>query len=220
MTRCVVHKSEPVTLVGAGVFNADDLTLALKHAPSLVAADGGGNALVGHAQAPLAVIGDLDSLTNKARAAFSKVLHHVSEQDTTDFEKCLTRIAAPLILAVGFTGGRLDHTLSALNAMARHCDRPVILIGPDDISFLVPHGKVTLDLPVGTRMSLMPLADARVDTKGLRWEIRDVALHPARAASISNETTAPQVTIHAMGHLLITLPQGALAAAITAVRAG
>ncbi len=173
MTRPVVHKSEPVTLVGAGVFNADDLTLALKHAPSLVAADGGGNALVGHVQAPLAVIGDLDSLTNKARAAFSKVLHHVGE-----------------------------HTLSALNTMARHRDRPVILIGPDDISFLVPHSKITLDLPVATRLSLMPLADARVDTKGLRWEIRDAALHPAHAASISNETTAPQVDIHAMGPLL------------------
>lgn len=220
MTSPVVHKSEPVTLVGGGVFSADDLTLALKHAPWLVAADGGANALVGHVPPPVAVIGDLDSLSNKAKAAFAKVLHDVAEQDTTDFEKCLTQITAPVILAVGFTGGRLDHTLSTLNNLARYRDRPVILIGPDDISFLVPHSKITLDLPVATRLSLMPLSDARVDTNGLRWEVTDAALHPACAVSISNETSAPQVTIHAMGPVLITLPQGALAAAITAVRAG
>jgi thiamine pyrophosphokinase len=219
MKSSIVHNPDPVTLVGGGVYRPDDLRLALDHAPCLVAADGGANELVSLGCTPNAVIGDLDSLSVNAKVAFSKVLHHVREQDTTDFEKCLTRIAAPLVLAVGFTGGRLDHTLSILNAMARHRDRPVIVIGPDDIGFLVPLSKIELSLPVGTRLSLMPLADARVDTAGLRWEVKDAAMHPARAVSISNETVAPEVTIHAMGPLLIILPQAALAVAITAVRA-
>ena len=37
------------------------------------------------------------------------VLRPITEQDSTDFEKCLRRISAPEILGFGFLGARVDH---------------------------------------------------------------------------------------------------------------
>jgi thiamine pyrophosphokinase len=50
-------------------------------------------------------------------------VHHLPEQDTTDFEKCLYSVAAPLLLGVGFLGGRADHHLAAMNVLVRYADR-------------------------------------------------------------------------------------------------
>lgn len=214
----IVDSSDTVTLVGGANPRPVDINIALRHAPILVAADGGADAVLAAGLRPRAVIGDMDSLGDPARAAFADCLHPVPEQDTTDFEKCLIRIAAPLIIAVGFSGGRLDHTLSVLNVLARHRERPVILLGPDDVSFLVPHSHIALTLPVGMRLSLLPLAQARVDTKGLRWPINDAAMNFVDYISPSNEVALPRVEVWAMGPLLVTLPPAALEPVIAAVR--
>ncbi len=213
----IVDSSDAVTLVGGADPSLADLTTALSHAPILVAADGGADAVLAAGLRPQAVIGDMDSLGPAARSTFADCLHPVGEQATTDFEKCLTRIAAPLIIAVGFTGGRLDHTLAVLNVLARHVNRQVILLGRDDVSFLVPRGHIVLTLPVGMRLSLLPLAEARVDTAGLRWPVVDAAMHPTGYISPSNAVAEPRVDIHAIGPVLVSLPPDALGYVIDAV---
>lgn len=214
----IVDSFDAITLVGGANPRPADITTALRHAPILVAADGGADAVLAMSLRPRAVIGDMDSLGAAARHAFADCLHPVAEQSTTDFEKCLIRVAAPLIVAVGFSGGRLDHTLAVLNVLARYRDRMVILLGPDDLSFLVPQGHVGLDLPLGMRLSLLPLADVRGDTRGLRWPVSDAAMHPTGFISPSNEVAAPHVEIRATGPLLVSLPPVALPSVIAAVR--
>jgi len=218
MSEPIVSKVEPVTLVGGADIASDDLNISLKVAPVLVAADGGANVLAALGLWPQAVIGDLDSISQAAKDAFGDVLHRVEDQNSTDFEKALTRIAAPLIMAVGFTGARLDHMLSVLNVMARHRDRRVILLGSDDVAFLAPEPAWRLAVPPGTRLSLMPLGDAEVKTEGLQWDIAD-HLHPAAMTSPSNATIAPVVTVQSKGPVLVVLPKAQLADAIAAVRA-
>ena len=65
------------------------------------------------------------------------------------------------LLALGFTGGRLDHTLSVLNAMVRYPEQPVVLVDEDDASFVAGAGRTMLELEVGTRISVMPVGAAR-----------------------------------------------------------
>jgi len=150
----IIATSQPITLVGAASLEPADLNISLKYAPTLVAADGGADHVLAAGLVPEAVIGDLDSLSDDAKFAFRDVLHPVAEQDTTDFEKALARIDAPLILALGFMGGRLDHTLAALNAVVRHAC-PVLVIGSDDVAFVAPKA-MQLALPAGTRVGLLP----------------------------------------------------------------
>ena len=188
-------------------------------APVLVAADGGANRALDAGLRPNAVIGDLDSISDRARAAFAEVLHHIAEQETTDFEKALSRIAAPAVIALGFTGARLDHTLAVFNVLARRMDRRVILLGPEDVAFLLP-AEGRLDLPAGTRLSLMPLGPSRVETRGLRWDADGRRFDPAGHTSPSNEVVSGPVSFRAEGPVLAILPNVHLADAIAAVRGG
>ena len=147
----------PVTLVGAAPLAPEVLSQALALAPRALAADGGAAALMATGTVPEHVVGDLDSLPDGLRRALAGRVIEVADQDTTDLQKCLALIDAPLILGAGFIGGRLDHTVAALCAIAAEGARPVVLLGPDDA---VMHlgAQVRIDLPPGARVSLMPLA--------------------------------------------------------------
>ena len=214
----IVRVSEPVTLAGGADFSTALLNISLRLAPHLVCADGGANAALAAGLTPRAVIGDLDSLSDAARAAFADRLHRIDDPDTTDFEKVVDRTEAPLLIGLGFLGGRLDHTLAALNALARRAHRPIVLLGAEDTVFLAPP-RLHLDLPPGTAMALLPLGACRVTTTGLRWNLSDAALAPDARISSSNETAARQVHITSTGPLAITLPPEHLPAATAAVLA-
>ena len=67
---------------------------ALALAKTVVAADGGADQAVNHGVIPDAVIGDFDSITNTTRARIPEDrLHPDQDQDTTDFDKCLSQIS-------------------------------------------------------------------------------------------------------------------------------
>lgn len=206
----IVHASQPVTLVGGGELDPKDLAISLNLAPVLVAADGGADAVLAAGLSPVAVIGDMDSLSPAARAAFAPVLQEIAEQETTDFEKCLTHIRAPMVLALGFLGGRADHSFAALNILARLA-APVVLMGAQDVLCLLTGEGVSLDLPKGTRLSLLPMGLARVWSAGLRWPLAGEPMSPAGFLSLSNEVSGP-VRLRAEGAVFLVLPKDQLPA--------
>lgn len=218
MIQPIVSSMRPITLLGGAKPALDTLTEALKCGKTVVCADGGADLALREGLTPAAVIGDLDSISDAARAAFQAVLHHIPEQNSTDFDKVLRHVDAPLILGVGFLGDRLDHTLAALHVLLKYRERPVVLIGDHDIVFICPP-KIELNLPVGVRISLMPLTDARVDTQGLRWDVKDGAMSMHDFIGSSNEVAHTPVTIHAMGGLAILTPPETLGAVIAALTA-
>ena len=219
MKSHIVHDSEPITLLGAGCFGDDALTSALSIGPILVAADGGAKLALEKGHMPQAVIGDFDSLDADSRAAIPENrLHYIPEQETTDFEKCLTRISAPLILGVGFAGARLDHELAALNALVRHPHKRCILIGADDITFLAPPD-IKLDLPGGSRLSLFPFGRVNGTSDGLRWPIKGLKFAPDGRIGTSNEVTGPLTLRFDAPKMLMLLPRQALGAVAKALAA-
>ena len=213
----IVHSIDPVVMVGGAGLGPEEFNILQKEVATFIGVDGGADHLLAHGIIPSAVIGDLDSISDAARTAFAGLLHHIPEQDTVDFEKALTNISAPLIYALGFAGGRLDHTLAVLHVMGRHPETPVILLSADDASAIVPAQGITLHLPFGTRVSLIPLADACVDATGLKWPIIDQAMHPMHFTSPSNAVAEETVQIHAMGPVVVTVPRGQAQALAKAV---
>ena len=199
-----------VTLIGGGPVSAADLAEALALAPDLVAADGGADRALSLGAVPKAVIGDFDSLSAAAKAALPAArLFHIAEQDSTDFEKCLTRIAAPFVLALGVLDGRHDHGLAAMNAISRLKEPRCILLGAEDLVFLAPP-ELSLDLPEGTRFSLFPLGPARGTSRGLRWPIEGIDFSPSGRIGTSNAVVGP-VSMSCEGPMLVILPRGLLA---------
>lgn len=181
----LVHAAGPVTLAGGGPICADDLEACLALSDKLVAADGGANRLLELRQTPDAVIGDMDSLSADSAAMLQDVLYPVAEQDSTDFEKCLTRIAAPLVLAVGITEGRVDHALAAFNGLVRHFGRRCVIVSRREVITLTPP-ELTLALTAGDRVSLFPLQRVTGTSRGLHWPIDGIEFTPGGVVGTSN----------------------------------
>ena len=197
-----------VTLVGGGVTDPGDLALALAHAPRLVAADSGADAVLAAGHLPEWVIGDLDSISAPARARLADRLHPVAEQDSTDFEKCLQRIVAAHVIAVGFAGVRLDHTLAALSVMARRPGQRILMLTEAEVVFRAPP-RLALDLPPGQLVSLFPMGPVRGRSTGLVWPIEGLDFAPDARVGTSNASTGP-VTLEIEGAMLVMLPKACL----------
>ena len=211
-----------VTLIGGGAVTAEDLAQALEIAPVLVAADGGADAALALGHLPDMAIGDFDSISDAARDQLGPDrLIHVAEQDSTDFAKALRHISADFVIAVGFSGRRLDHTLAALNVMARHPAPPCIMLAAEDIVFLAPPD-LALSLHAGTRVSLFPMGVATGRSEGLRWPIDGIGFAPDGRVGTSNAATGP-VRLALEGPMMVMLPRECLQvalAALTAARSG
>ena len=218
MSDRIVDFHGPVTLLGGGEVDTAQLRLALMLAPALVAADGGANMALSEGLRPELVIGDFDSVTVKTLAAIPPERQmKVAEQESTDFEKCLMRIAAPFILGLGFMGPRADHGLAAWNALIRHSGRRCILLGSDDLAFAAP-ARLALDLAAGTRISLFPMARVTGQSRGLRWPIDGLVLAPDGRIGTSNEASERvELAFDAPG-MLVILPVACLTEAIRALR--
>lgn len=214
----IVDESHAVTLVGGGPLGAGDLALATDLAPVVVALDRGADACLAAGVTPRAVIGDLDSLSDKARAAFADRLHRVDEQATTDFDKGLRNVKAPLLIGVGLLAGRLDHTLAALSTLMRHADRPCLFLGPESLAFHCPP-RLTIDLPEKMLVSLYPLAPGRVESCGLIWPTADLLFEAGGRLGTSNAARGGEVVLEPETRgMLVILPRAALAAAAGALR--
>lgn len=217
--NAIVHSDQTVCLVGSGQVSAQTFSQISALCPILVAADGAAQAALDFGRVPDAVIGDFDSFPADLRSRIpADRLHTVPEQITTDFEKCLTHIDAPLILGVGFSGARLDHELACYNAIARHPDRSCILVGDHDLCF---HAPPFLDLPVapGTRVSLFPLTEITGRSEGLEWPLDGIVLSPVGRIGTSNTAQGQGVRVWMdRPGMLVILPAECLDVASAALK--
>ena len=189
------NSDRPVILVGASPVKLGAFFFSLPEAWPVIAADGGVDTLAGCGRRPELVIGDMDSAT-----AVPADIPHIllTGQDDTDFEKCLSRINAPLIVGFGFLDGRLDHSLAVMNALAAQRELPaVMLCGTHDvlaccradISFAAAHGE---------RVSIWPLGRQEFRrSSGLRWPLDGVEMQVGGIIGTSNEASAARVEIEA-----------------------
>ncbi len=213
----IVSYSNTVTLIGGGEVTSANLSKSLQLAPDLVAADGGANRALELGHMPDAVIGDFDSVADAARLTIPQDRQFViSEQETTDFEKCLDHVDAPGFLAVGFLGQRVDHELAALNAIAARPEKRVILIGAHDIIFVAPPS-LAMTLPEGSRFSLVPMGPVRGTSQGLQWPLEGIEFTPTGRIGTSNRVTGPVRVAFEGAPMLVILPIEALDQAILAV---
>ncbi|WP_299301985.1 thiamine diphosphokinase [uncultured Litoreibacter sp.] len=217
MSEIIVQTHTFLTLLGGGSTHFSHVKQALKIAPILVAADGGADTALAAGHMPDAVIGDMDSISDAARAQIDENhLHYIAEQDSTDFDKCLRSIEAPAILALGFSGGRLDHQLAACTSLVKFPDKRVVMLSEEDLCFLSPQ-ELALDLPTGTRFSLYPMAELRGAGTGLRYPIDGQTMSPSTFVGTSNEVTGPVRLRFESRAMLVILPRDCLDVVLAAI---
>lgn len=200
----------PVLLLGHGPVADGAVTAALARCGHIIAADGGADRAQALGLTPDAIIGDLDSAQSLEHwRALGVPIHHDAGQDTTDFEKCLARIAAPRILALGFSAGQADHYLANAATLVRLARSEVVVLDDIDLAFACP-ADLHLNLPAGSRVSLFPFKPVRAKSTGLHWNLDGLALAPGGLLGTSNRALGAVQVIGGQG-LWVILPAEALA---------
>src|SRR6056297_1830441 len=213
----IVRENNAITLIGGAGVAQGDIEAALRLAPLVVAADGGADTALAAGLTPRAVIGDFDSISAAARARLpDDTLHPMDDQDSTDFEKCLAHIDAPLIIGLGFTGDRLDHQMAACNALVRHAARRCVLLGAHDLMFLCPP-VLDLALDPGCRVSLFPMGAVEGASDGLQWPIGGINFAPDGRVGTSNRALGTVSLSVTTPKMLVTMPAHTLETVVRAL---
>ena len=194
--KTLLSFDRPLAIVGGGTTDIALLHELVAHGVALVGADGGGNAIGAAGLVPEAILGDLDSIEDRADWEQRTRVIHIPEQITTDFQKALYSTSAPVTLALGMTGKRLDHTLAALSALHEVAQsRRVILVDETDVALAVS-GPFDFDAARKERISVHPLVPIVFErTEGLFYPMNDLLLDPAGRLGTSNEGTGGRVEI-------------------------
>ncbi len=213
----IISKMETIGIIGGANASRGVLESVFSMSTCVIAADGGADHALGYGICPDYVIGDLDSLSQTARDKIDRDrVIFVDDQDSTDFDKVLMRTDAPLILGAGFLGDRIDHQMAVQTSLTHFPDKKVVLFGEMDILFLCPPD-LELDVPIGTRVSLYPMAQVRVASTGLNWATDDLIMTPDGRIGTSNHAVGGVTLKPDCARCLVILPRETAASVIPAI---
>ena len=196
------------------VFAAGDLPLAhvaadvIRRATAerayVVAADGGLVHAASLGVTPDLIIGDFDSVPAELVAAYPvrSVARYPVAKDEMDLELALNAAVAggaTSVSVLGAFGGRLDHSLAALLVAARLAGTGLRLDlhGATHSAWpLAADASLELELPIGTTVSILSLAERSVVTSaGLSYPLAGLSVPFGSGLGVSNATSLPTVTI-------------------------
>jgi len=189
---------QPVILVGGGAVNQAAFEEIMQFGYPVIAADGGANFLRQANICPDAIIGDMDSISDKEHWVGKTQFLEIAEQDTTDFEKCLYVTNAPLYYGFGLLGGRFDHSLAAIHVLTKYAGTKEVLIVDNIDIVITATGAVTFDLDPGERISIYPLTKVRFEgSTGLKFPLKGLTFKQGTMIGTSNEALGGIVEIKA-----------------------
>lgn len=191
----------------------------LESADSVVCCDGALEKFIGAfpGKEPLAVIGDMDSLSPSLQASFASVLVHETEQDYNDLTKAMRWVLrehpeATEITILGATGLREDHTVGNLGLLMEYTrmfalgERRLSMVSDFGTAFAIADS-CSLHLGEGRRISIFSADNSlTIHSTGLEWPL-DGVVFDAWWKGTLNRTTADVVTLtlsHPSPVLLIT----------------
>lgn len=182
---------------------------------ALIAADGGARHLLNMGLTPDVIVGDVDSLSTinyeqLVAEGTKPILGHV-EKNETDLEMALNYSVQTYdveIFVFGWSGGRLDQTISNMLMLAH----PVL--NGSRITLADAHQKVwfvddatVVEGSVGDTLSLIPVGgDAHVRmSEGLKWPLINDRLLFGYSRGVSNTMTSARATLEGVGGKILCI---------------
>lgn len=184
-------------ILADGTFPTHPKSLAmLENANFIIACDGAADKLLEQKIKPNLIIGDLDSVSQATIEKYSDIVLRVRRQDNTDLMKaidwCLEHKHTDVIV-LGATGGREDHSLGNLFAVASYANRISISLYTDTGYFVALAKAGKIQTFAGQQISLFPQPlSMKITTEGLKYPITDSAL-PYMYSGTLNEAEAEEV---------------------------
>ena len=137
----------------------------------IIAADAGADQLLKYNIIPEIVIGDLDSISDKASTKLEEWTISNKNVQKTDLEKAVDYAfekGASEIKIIGWSGGRIDHTLAALGLAFNS----KIKLVDEHFTVEVVADSKTIQGEENTLFSLIAMPEARVSVTGARWNLQ------------------------------------------------
>ncbi|MCC7431107.1 thiamine diphosphokinase [bacterium] len=184
---------------------------SLKTSNLLIAVDGGANWLLENGFKPDFVVGDLDSLNEKAKKNLpNEKIVLLNDQNFTDFEKSLVftleKFSPEKIEVWAGTNGRIDHTLANFSVAKRY-HRKAKIIFYDDFSETEIISKSTkIYGEKGQQLSILPFSQATgIVLRGLKFPLKNETLTLGLREGSSNEFLGNEAEINfEKGTLVVT----------------
>lgn len=171
---------------------------------SVVAADRGADVLYAAGYVPDVVFGDMDSISAQARSCFYGKCPFITapvEKDETDLTLCLESImrqGIKKIVILGGLGGRTDHTLGNIMALAKGFSKKVRIILEDDKETIcVMTSSFTLEGQKGRTVSFFAYLEEvqKLSLYGFRYKLKDYDLALGDMLCISNVVSANRARV-------------------------
>jgi thiamine pyrophosphokinase len=155
---------------------------------------------------PIAVVGDMDSISQELQERFSAVLAPESEQDYNDLTKAMRWVLrehpeVAEITILGATGLREDHTIGNLGLLMEYTrlfdlgERRVSMVSDFGTAFAITDS-CDLHLGEGRRISIFSADNSlHISSEGLEWPLDGVVFDAWWKATL-NRTSAPVVSLH------------------------
>ncbi len=181
----------------------DSKVIELSKNSLVVAADAGADRLLKYNIVPDMIIGDLDSVSDKTVTRLEEWTVTNKNVQKTDLEKAMDYAfekGAEEITVIGWSGGRIDHTLATLGLVFD----PRVKLVDDKFTIHCVDGSKTIEGAESTLFSLIAMPEARVSVKGARWNLKHEKLRIG-GRGIHNEIgSSGKVTIECLsGNLLL-----------------
>ena len=161
-------------------------------------------------------MGDFDSAAPEAvaaaEAAGARIVRHPAAKDATDLELALEEalaLAPDRILVLASSGGRLDHLLSLLLALASPRFAGARIDAAVGRAWVhVVRGERMVEGEAGELVSLLALHGPAegVWTEGLAYELRGDTLEPGSSRGVSNVLTTNRATVSVEHGVVLAIP--------------
>jgi thiamine pyrophosphokinase len=211
-----------VVVVAGGGSPPPDIVASLPPGAPVVAADSGADTALAIGLGVDILVGDLDSVSPAglaaAEASGARIVRHPVAKDATDLALALEEAAALLgegggdVVVLGGHGGRLDHLLAGVLALADDSWAHLSIrahLGPATVHVLRGPGERVIGGAEGDLVTLVPVGGPSegVRTSGLRFPLRDEPLGPGTTRGVSNVIEhLPATVALRTGVLLAVLP--------------
>lgn len=180
-------------------------------ADCLIAADAGADRLLDAGVLPTLILGDLDSISEKARTCGVETLH-IEDQDSTDCDKLL-RIASEkgfaTVTLASIEGDSLDHLIGTVYSAVR-ASVQVRFALRTGIGYVVHEGSQAVSAEPGRRVSFLPILPCEgVCLGGVKWPLKDADMSPSGLVSVSNQAVSSSITLslnNGAGLLVVEYP--------------
>jgi thiamine pyrophosphokinase len=168
-------------IVADGTFPEHDIPLGyLKNAGRIICCDGSAENILKAGFEPVAIVGDMDSLSEEIAHRFRDRIFRDENQDTNDLTKavcwCSERGYKDIVI-VGATGRREDHTIGNISLLMEYItDVKVIMV--TDTGILLPFLKSSeVSSFTGQQVSLFSIdPETEITSTGLKYPLHHIKL--------------------------------------------